>query len=240
MAGGEHDAVRVGCAGLPPRMSRHAYFDKLPFLEVEPPPVLTAHRASRWQREVPDYGAIAAAVTVGPTELSAEAVAAGPTGALAAATRAEVIVVHTRPEVTPSAATRADLERFFGELASTEMAQGAALAWVPTGLWEPMAAAKQAAAMKVLWAFDPIARDPLGEMDSAMDAAMAGGEAYMRPSRLGSRRPLSPEDLDELVELCEQLDRGWVAFTGGANTRHASRLRRALGQPFLGARRSER
>lgn len=230
MVSAEPPSVRVGCAGLPPRMSRQAYFERLAFLEIARPPQLTDAAVARWRKEVPATARVAVAVTVGPRDLSAAAVVAGPAGRLAAALEAEVIVVQTPPEVTPSASNRSDLQRFFGELGERAGAWGGLLAWRPAGLWEPAESVRLAAAMGALWAFDPVAPDPLDELSAVADQALAGGQAYLRPGAAGRGRGLRDDELEALAELCAGLERAWVAFEGVASHRMAARLSRALEQ----------
>src|SRR5262249_14021998 len=73
--------------------------------------------------------------------------------------RACCVASRSPDHLAPSAANRAQLHQFFGELA-TEAAIGCPRVWVPGGLWEPPAAVKLARELGVTCAIDPLVREP--------------------------------------------------------------------------------
>src|SRR5438132_5554606 len=101
-------SIHVGCAALPPRISRAAYFAALDYVECSlwyERPVKSA-TWKRWLDESP-AGALGVVVPVAPL--------AAPLGPAVGA-----IVIATPPAFSPSAHNRDRLRRFFGETLPAE------------------------------------------------------------------------------------------------------------------------
>src|SRR5690606_9577700 len=142
--------IFVGCAELPPGMSRTVYFQKLRFLETRlPGDELPGERVlRRWRADAGGAGRFA---IVAPRELCdlsgslearrADRVAlADRLGRAAAELGAAAVVFPTAPEVTPSTAHRDRLRWLFEEVAPAERMGGALRVWQPDGLWRPAVA----------------------------------------------------------------------------------------------------
>jgi hypothetical protein len=200
-------------------MSRERYFDKLRFLESELPvavrPSIKALR--KWRAGRPEDSALSLAVphTIDPIYLR-DAVAA---------TGAEVVTFRTPADLSPSASNRALLAARLRDSAGL----AAAIAWQPAGLWELDAAAALARDAGALLVIDPLATDPLREQSEILDDAFAAGEAYFRPSGLGSGRTRFREtDLDDLALRLGELRRGWVALANPDRMKDARPLAQRL------------
>jgi hypothetical protein len=212
--------VKIGCAELPPGMSRTAYFQRLSFLEssalVTSQPAMKALR--KWRSERPEDSALSLAV--------AHTIDLGYLADAVAATGAEVVVFRTPAEISPSSSNRAMLSALLGDKTA---ALPAVRAWDPQGLWEPgpaSALARDAGALRVL---DPLATDPLREQVEVLDEALELGEAYLRPSGLGSGRARFREtDLDDLAMRLEAAQRIWVAFANPERLKDARAFVRRL------------
>jgi uncharacterized protein YecE (DUF72 family) len=229
--------ISAGCAELPPGMSRAAYFQKLPLLEMRLPGerMPAASMARRWATDAGGPGRI---VLVAPRELcrfhradgfagldqAATDLAAAATEALAAA-----VLFMTPPDLSPSSAHRDALQRFFGEIATAERFGGdggAARVWQPDGLWRPLTAATVAGELGVVAAVDPLAPDPLEEglPDAPAEIAYARVTGLGRPSR-----PLGADDLAELAEWAAPSRRAFIVFATPTRFKDAVAMARALG-----------
>jgi len=227
--------VAVGCAELPPGMSRAAYFKKLTLLEMRLPgdSAPAARVAERWAAELGDRGQLSLVAprwmaachrpeARSPAEIDA---AVADLAATATRARAAAVVFATPPDLSPSTAHRDALRRFFTDVASSERFAGAARIWQPDGLWRPIVAAAFAAELGVAAAVDPLAPDPLEEgLPDAPD-----GVAYARVTGLGRPgRPLGVDDLSQLLEWAEPSERAFLVFATTARYRDARALARAL------------
>lgn len=227
--------IAVGCAELPPGMSRAAYFHKLPLLEMKLPSDATpaARVAERWAADAGERGRfslvaprwMAACHKAG--ERTAAEVDAAVLGLADTATRARAaaVVFATPPDLSPSSAHRDALRRFFDEVASAERFPGIARVWQPDGLWRPIVASAFAAELGVTAVIDPLAPDPLEE--GLPDAPE--GVAYARITGLGRPgRPLGTDDLALLLEWAEASERAFVLFATTARFKDAITLARTL------------
>lgn len=220
--------VLVGCAKLPPRMSRAHYFGGLSLLETDvvfrgqPRPA----SLRRWRREAPDHArfAVVAAAAVthdgcfrpGPvrdrgwdaTRRAAEALAA------------DAIVFRSGPGVSPSAANRDAMRAFFAAAAADV---DAALVWIPGGLWTPVDARAFAAEAGVIAAEDPLAREP-GEPPAPPPSP---GPRYLRVEGLG-RRTVRDDDLEVIADALADAPSAWVVFAHPDRWRTARALRARL------------
>lgn len=208
-------------------MKRETYFQGLRFLEIDALNQGASIKSLRkWRRMAPGASF---ALWFAPSGFSAEESErlVGATEALSA----EAVVVRSPPELTPSALHRDRLRRWFGEEASPERLGGALQVWEPQGPWQPDQAVRFAEEMGVVLALDPLAPDPLGELQELLAEPAAAGRAYYRLLGLGrARRRYPPEDLELLAELCrERADESWVAFAHLEKWRDALRFQEVLG-----------
>ncbi len=215
---------QIGCAELPPGMSRPKYFEKLSLLEIstfyDKSPGKKAVRT--WREKSPDSAVY--------TLLAPSALSDGKNGksfplgeqseeqviALAESCkilRAEALVFRTPATFTPSANNRARMTKFFSEIATSERFGDTALVWDPDGLWEPKGIASMADSLNLLVALDPLAQDPLDEHSMFVAEQMAKGRAYLRISGLGhSRRRYESYEMEMIAEMIMQLEKCWVLF----------------------------
>jgi uncharacterized protein YecE (DUF72 family) len=227
--------IAVGCAELPPGMSRAAYFHKLPFLEMKLPgdAVPAARVAERWATDAGERGRfslvaprwMAACHKVDErTVLDVDAAIAG-LADTATRARAAAVVFATPPDLSPSSAHRDALRRYFAEVASAERFPGIARVWQPDGLWRPMVASAFAAELGVTAVIDPLGPDPLedGLPDAPEEIAYARVTGLGRPGR-----PLKTDDLAELLEWAGASERAFVVFATTARFKDARTLARAL------------
>jgi uncharacterized protein YecE (DUF72 family) len=230
--------VAVGCAELPPGMSRAAYFRRLPLLEMRLPGdrVPADRAAERWSSEAGNDGRH---VFVAPRWMcrfhagDAEAAIAEGVAELAriaTQVRAAAVVFPTPPDLSPSSAHRDALRRFFAELATAERFSGdgaspVARVWQPDGLWRPAVAAAFAAELGVVATVDPLAPDPLEDgIPAAPDDV-----AYARVTGLGRpNRPLGTDDLIELAEWVSQSERAFIVFATPTRLKDAVALAREV------------
>jgi len=239
-------SIHVGCAALPKRTSRAAYFAALDYLECalwQPGPVKSA-TWRRWTEESPagGIGLVAPWVTTHPElrggrwpvepaerrRVGHLRPSAAATAALATFTEsafgphAGAVVFPTPPSFSPSAANRDVLSAFFAELAPAERFPGAARVWQPSGLWDPATAAKAATEAGVTLAWDP-----LGDATTPPETyeALAVESVYWRPAGLGRSGPLSPDHLDRLAALAEAHPTCWLVLATPDAWKDARRLR---------------
>jgi uncharacterized protein YecE (DUF72 family) len=218
--------LRIGCAGLPPRMRRDTYFGRLDFLESDllaqrPPPTAKALRA--WRKALPEGGGFSLLASI--SGFTDEEATLAVDAALALA--AEAVVFQTGPDVVPSVRDRQRLARWFSEQVPAERLGGAAPVWEPRGLWKPDEAANLAEELGAVLALDPLGHDPLDELSHAIAAAPA--TRYFRLVGLGrARRSYNAADLDKLEALCAGADRAWVVFAHVEKWRNATRFAERL------------
>jgi uncharacterized protein YecE (DUF72 family) len=202
--------VRVGCAGLPQGTSREAFFRRVPLLEVDTLPKPNILR--RWRKE----GAHTLLWRLDSFELPAarwkELLES------ADVLGAEVLVLQTPPSFSPSSANRDSMKRFFGEVVGDPGER--VLAWEPRGTWEATKAARLAAELGVLHAYDPLLPEP----DEAPPPPPTE-EAYYRLYGLGlQRNRLSDERLAELTVRVAEHARAWVVFANVERFKDAQRF----------------
>lgn len=204
---------RIGCADLPPGMSRQRYFERLSFLESS---VLATTSPSlksleKWKTERPAGTGLALVVphTIDLGFLTEAVRAAG----------AEVALFRTPADLSPSASHRDEVRALLGER-TAEL--GAVRVWEPQGLWSLAAAAALAREAGALLALDPLAADPLSEDRPVVERELERGEAYLRLRNVGSgRRRFRDTHLDDLAEQVTALERSWTAFANVDKLRDA-------------------
>ena len=257
----DHQAprIRVGCAGLPPRMARERYWRDLDFIESDvtyrDPPRRAALRG--WRESAPQGALISLlawqAIThragrqgyalKGTPLTPAELAATGnfrdsPTVRRAVevmaeaveATGAEAVVFRTPASFAPSAKNRDAMTRFFNEIATADALGGARRIWEPEGLWRPEEAIRLARELKLVVAVDPLARDPLEEQAPALAYELPRELGYFRITGMGSSdRQIDSGDLELLAEFIEDFDRAWVVFANIAKFADARRFARTVG-----------
>lgn len=206
--------IRVGCAGLPPRTGRERYFERLPFLELDAmyaQPVKVA-ALRKWRKEAPEgagFSLVAPRVLGERSFRDGDDVREARERLLEAADvlEAEVVLLRTAPEFSPSAANRAALREFVDALRPA-LGEQRALAWEPRGIWEPTAARAFGAELGLAVVEDPLARDPLAE-----GATLLPEVAYLRLTGLGTARRHFPGDLlEDLADIVRECERAWVVF----------------------------
>jgi uncharacterized protein YecE (DUF72 family) len=230
--------IAVGCAELPPGMSRAAYFQRLPLLEMRLPGdrIPTGRIAERWAAETGAHGRHA---LIAPRWLcrfhqpdAAAVIAEGiaDLSRTAAEAKAAAVVFATPPDLSPSSAHRDALRRFFAEVASAERFPGdgdsaIARVWQPDGLWRATTAAAFADELGIVAAVDPLAPDPLEDgIPPAPD-----GVAYARVTGLGHpSRPLGTDDLAELADWAAASRRAFIIFATPTRLKDAIALARTV------------
>lgn len=195
---------RIGCAELPPGMSRQRYFERLSFLEssvlATTSPALKS--LEKWKTQRPAGTSLALVVP--------HAIDLGFLTEAVRAAGAEVAVFRTPADFSPSASHRDELRSLLGERTA---ALQAVRVWEPQGLWSLAAAATLAREAGALVALDPLAADPLTEDRPVIERELERGEAYFRLRNVGSgRRRFRDVDLDDLAEQVMALERSWIAF----------------------------
>jgi len=221
--------VRIGCAGLPPRMSNTKYFAQLSFLQSDAmtgtaPPKTKVFR--KWREANPDaaFALVAPVISIPAADAGMER-----TRLATAALCAEVVLFKTPASLSPSADGREALRSFFTEVATSEALNGATRVWQPAGLWEPHVAVALAASMDVLLVVDPLASDPLKENDAVLQAALERGHVYINLTGMGLPRARFDEfALGQLAEFVDQAQHAWVAFGNPAKFKDALAFRKAL------------
>lgn len=241
--------TRIGTVDMPERVERERYFRELTFLEL---PALFAgplkpSLLAKWAEVAPKgtLGLVAPWVlthrkapkaeklwphdaTVGDfrdSELGRAALVVF--SAAVEQLGAACAVFMSPPLFAASAANRATLSKFFGEIA-TEEAVGAPRVWVPDGLWDLRTAITFAKELGVQCAFDPLVRDPgqPAEVHYGLDVQAL----YLRVSGGGRTGPLRSERLDDLVSLLEAYEDipATIAFESPARWADARNLKKTL------------
>ena len=233
------DHITVGCAELPPGMTRAEYFRLLRFLEMRlPDRALTPPAIERLRDEA---GGAQRLALVAPRSLcqvhrpggpDADALEAGATdlARTAAQLGAAAVVFCTPPDLSPSTAHRDALRRFFADFATSERFarhDQTVRVWQPDGLWRPAVAAAFADELGIVAAVDPLAPDPLEEGVPDAPATVA----YARVRGLGrpASRPLSADDLARLAVWAAPSQRAFIVFETPTRRRDAVALLRSLG-----------
>lgn len=228
---------QVGCAELPPGMSRGKYFEKLSLLEVSTFATSTPGRKAvrGWRTKSPSearFSLLASSELTGAKSFPVDDTSNEVTARLTDACKileAEAVVFRTPASFTPSAANQDRMRKYFGEVASAEAFGGTARVWEPDGLWEPTGIAKIAEDLQLTVAIDPLAQDPLEEYQSFVAEQMAKGSAYLRIQGMGiSRRRFEPYQLEMLAEMLLDIDRAWVVFAHPGKYPDALAMARAI------------
>jgi len=240
---------RIGTVDIPERIERERYFRELDYLELSAlfAGPLKPSLLAKWAAVAPKHslGLVAPSVLTHrkppktanpwPTDPNAgdfrdSAPGRAALAQLAAAVKqvsAACVVFQSPPLFAPSAANRAQLEKFFAEVA-TEETVGAPRVWVPDGLWEERTAAKFATEIGVTVAIDPLVRDPNMPPEVHYDLEVAA--LYFRIVGLGRTGPIRSEQLDDLVALLEHYEDipVTVAFQSAARWKDARNLKKLL------------
>jgi uncharacterized protein YecE (DUF72 family) len=249
-------AVVVGCADLPAGLRRKRYFEQLEYLENEGTrfQLPTARVFKRWREEAGPqgrFGLVAPQVITdkpGPrgygrggegltTEQLAQAGGFGVTPvieravdeliAACATLPADTVIFRSPPEFAPSAANRDAMRRFFAELAPAQRFGDTVRVWEPQGLWEPEVAARLAAELGLVYAWDPLSNDPLAtslDVDELPDAT-----GYFRITGLGvSKQRFDDYSLEPVLELASECKRAWIVFAHLHKYPDAIRCRRLV------------
>jgi hypothetical protein len=206
-------SIHVGCAALPPRVSRAAYFAALDYLECS----LWAGKPVKpvtWKRWIDESPASSLGL-VAPKLPSSQFTAAlgDPVGAF---------VIATPPTFSPSAYNRDRLRGLFDSIVPPDTLPDAARIWQPSGLWDLTTAVKTAETAGVVLSWDPFS-DPTVPPEAY--EAVAAEAMYWRPAGLGRKGPLSPDHLDRLASLAEAIEQVWIVFATTDAWRDAKRLR---------------
>jgi hypothetical protein len=206
-------SIHVGCAALPPRVSRAAYFAALDYVECSlwaGKPVKPA-TWKRWLDESP-AGSLGVITPTSPS----------PQLAAAIGDAVGTIVIATPPTFSPSAHNRDRLRRLVDSFVPPDTIPDAARVWRPSGLWDLATAVKTAHDAGVVLSWDPFS-DPTTppEAYESVDAEAM----YWRPAGLGRKGPLSPDHLDRLASLSEAIPSGWIVFATPEAWRDARRFR---------------
>jgi uncharacterized protein YecE (DUF72 family) len=217
--------THVGCAALPPRVSRSAYFSALEYLEAALWYDATVKSATwkRWSEESPEgsLGLIAPKVVCAMKPSPAFDAAFAPFTA-ALDDRVSAVIFPTPPTFSPSSANRDLLRRFFGELATPDQLGERTRVWRPSGLWDLATAVKAASEAGVVVSWDPFS--DLTVPPETYEAIVADA-MYWRPVGLGRKGPLSPDHLERLATLGEAHATSWIVLATPEPWKDAKRLR---------------
>jgi uncharacterized protein YecE (DUF72 family) len=227
----------VGCAELPPGMSRATYFSKLPLLEIASfmtsSPTRKAVRT--WREKSPAearFSVLAHRALVesnlAPSEENRQV--AAELADFCEILEAEAVVFRTPASFVPSARNRERMSAFFGEVATAESFGETVRVFAPDGLWEPGEIAETCDSLGLLPAVDALMRDPFEEHRAFVHEQIATGSVYMRLPGLGrAKRRFEPWELEELGELVRDCPRAWVLFGNPDKYADALRFARAMG-----------
>lgn len=218
--------VRVGCAGLVPRVGRSEIFDVVTVLEEhaltrEPAPSLKTLR--RWQRDTPDGASYALVAAPGLFDGGDDAVEDARSAVEALG--AEVLLL--RPPVTtgPSQVARDRLR----ELVRADLCPGGEVIFWPVGLWDAQTTLALVDELEIPAVINPLASDPQDQDRALWLRELGRSIAYLRLDRLaGARRRFDDYELDEIADLVDELERGWVIFCHSEALRDAHALREKL------------
>lgn len=210
----------IGCAELPPGMSRANYFEKLDFLEVASfftnEPSRKVVRA--WREKSPQGAAFS---VIAHQSLTQPGFQPGDKSLettlqlvdFCEILRAEAVVFKTPASFAPSSKNRERLKTYFTEEGTSERFGTTQRVWDPDGLWEPSTISDLAEELDILVAVDPLAVDPFDEHAEHVARNLARGRAYLRVSGMGlSRRRFESYQLEMLGEMLLELERSWVVF----------------------------
>jgi hypothetical protein len=125
------------------------------------------------------------------------------------------IVLPTGADVTTGQRDRDLLRAFFEKLRKNDRRR---FAWAPSGIWEPVLAAKEAAVLGVTPVIDPL------------EARFTTARAYGRVRGIGARTRLSEGMMLELVDRMRDpdLDEVYVVIDSSRAVEDALRLRQIL------------
>lgn len=209
--------VHVGTADLPHGMGWDRYFERLDFIETS---VLTRKAArpsvlAKWRAAAPGPGAFALVAPPIGSDLATFHEAAK-------VLDAGVLLFHTPPSFTPSAANRDRLRRFFTE----EVPPGDAVrVWHPEGLWDLRTAVKLASELGVAFGCDPLIRDQTRDPPE-LYATLGIPDVYFRVTGLGrGTRTLPSSQLEEIAMILEFYERAWVVFATVDSIADATRFK---------------
>ena len=214
--------LAVGCVGLPTGMALSDYFERLPFLESD---VLTKsspkpETLASWRKH-PN----AEFCLLAPPDLTAQGFAAPGHASFerfvtcANALSAEVLLFRTPPAITISPTHTGRAPEFFDHVRS--LCPNAQLVWEPEGGW-PGQVASTLQDSGVAIAYDPLANDPLEELDD-WHRRLQGAFRYYRLRALGhARRKYETAQLEFLYEIAQSSQKTYIAFG------HASAFNDAL------------
>ena len=222
----EARAISVGCADLPPGMSRRVTSRSSASSRRACPPTRCPSQRimRRWRTEVGDgelalvapRGAVPASSS---TRIASRARAAIRARALAGAgarhAGAAVVLFATPPSLTPSTAHRDRLRRLLQRCGQPgalrrPTARRRVRVWQPDGLWRP--ARGRRASPRELGVVAASTRWPADPLEDG-GPRRPGDIAYARVAGMGRpSRPLGDDDLARLAEWLEPCRRGFVSF----------------------------
>jgi uncharacterized protein YecE (DUF72 family) len=201
------------------------YRESLRFAELAPrEPLPSLRTLRRWRSDLPEEFVMSLvaprgswAGAAGPLRLD-EGLKDGVAWLLdaAEALAARAIVIATGSEVTTGQRDRDRLAAYFEAWPRPE---GTNIVWAPAGLWEPEQAARQAARMNVLCAFDPLEAPP-----------PAGPVQYARLQAIGGRQRFTEGMLHAVHDRLEMTaaEEALVTFDSPRSHREAATLQRLV------------
>lgn len=182
----------------------------------------------RWRREAPDevaFSLVAPAGLFEPGDNGDQSLEL--TRAAVEALEPEVLLLRPAISVAPSQSSRDRLR----DLAGAGLCDRGQLVFWPTGLWEPETTAALADELDLSVVINPLASDPQDRDRALWERELGRGTAYLRLERLpGGGRRFDDYELDEIADLVESLDRGWVIFSHAEALRDVHALRQKLDQ----------
>ncbi len=221
--------LHVGCTSE--RAPGPRYVRTLDFVELAPrAPLPRKGTLARMRKEMPD--ALAIALVAPRAALTSARGALRPDPGLDEAVtwtleahdmlRARLLVVPTPPDLTTGARDRDLLAAYVTRLGARS---GRPIVWAPGGLWEPDVAARFAAKIGVVCAFDPL-----------QAPAPRGAIAYARLQALGARQRFSEALLERVLVaiLSDGIEEAYVAIESPMSFKEATALR-ALAGALTGA-----
>jgi uncharacterized protein YecE (DUF72 family) len=237
--------AKIGTVDVPARIERERYFNELSYVELSAlfAGPLKPSGLTKWADAAPEgtIGLVApfplthrkppSGTKLWPHDASTgdfrdSALAKATLAPLKAALeqlRAACVVFRSPDNFSPSAANRAQLERFFGEVDL-----GVPRVWVPGGLWQVRTAVKLANELGVTCAFDPLVREPGEPPEVHFD--LEAESFYFRIEGAGRAGPIRSEKLEDLAMLLEHYeDRELtVAFASPERWADARNLKKLL------------
>ncbi len=217
---------QVGCAELPPGMSRSKYFEKLGLLEIGTFSNRKAgtSKPSRkvvrgWREKSPEtaqFSVLAHSELTGTKAFPIDDAGIEIANSLADSCEilaAETVVFRTPASFSPSSQNRERMKAFFADVATAEKFGSTARVWEPSGLWEHKGISEMAEHCGLLVAVDPLAQDPLDENTDFVIEQLAKGQAYLRISGIGhNRRRFDGYQLEMVADMLSDLERSWTLF----------------------------